>query len=230
MQTFSPKVTNIEYLTPNVVELSMLVEGGEFLSFLPGQFVQFIIADKVFRSYSIVSLPEVLPQLKFCIKFEDGGVGSEYVRSLKVGDSVPMRGPVGKFVIQDTVGQVVFVANGVGIAPFVGMIPDLLQKKTDVDTTLVFGVRSEQDIFYSEHFSSIAKEYQNFNIIQALSQPQPTWQGYSGRVTKYITENYNQYKDATFYLCGSLGMVQDTRAILMQNGHPIDKIKLEIFT
>ncbi len=230
MQTFSPKVTNIEYLTSNVVELSLIAEGSEFLSFVPGQFVQFIISDKVFRSYSIISLPEELPVLKFCIKLEDGGVGSEYVRLLKVGDSVPMRGPVGKFVIGDVPERLTFVANGVGIAPFYGMVLDLLQKNSDAQVALVFGVRSEQDIFYNEYFSSLASQHKNFKFVQALSQPQSTWRGYNGRVTKYITENYHELSDSTFYLCGSLAMVQDVRTILMQNGHPIDKIKLEIFT
>lgn len=230
MQTFSPKVTKIEQLTSNVVELSLIAEGSEFLSFVPGQFVQFIISDKVFRSYSIISLPEELPLLKFCIKFEDGGVGSEYVRLLKVGGSVPMRGPVGKFVVGDTAKQSIFVANGVGIAPFYGMIQDLLQNNPDAQASLIFGVRSEQDIFFHDYFASLAEKHKNFNFVQALSQPQSAWQGYTGRVTKYISENYQELTDSTFYLCGSLAMVQDVRAILMQNGHPIDKIKLEIFT
>lgn len=230
MQNFSPKVTKIEYLTSNVLELSLLVEGSEFLSFIPGQFVQFIISDKVFRSYSIISLPSDLPVIKFCIKLEDGGVGSEFVRLLKVGDSVPMRGPAGKFIVGDISEQATFVANGVGIAPFYGMVSDLLEKNPDAQVSLIFGVRSEDDIFYYDFFESLATDYKNFHFIQALSQPKSQWQGYNGRVTKYITENYHELVESTFYLCGSLGMVQDARTILMQNGHQIDKIKLEIFT
>ena len=230
MQTFSPEITKIEKLTPDILELSMVAEGSEFLSFVPGQFVQFIIGDKVFRSYSIISLPEELPLLKFCIKLEDGGVGSEYVRLLKVGDSIPMRGPLGKFVVGETSERAVFVANGVGIAPFYSMLPNLLNKNPEAQASLIFGVRTESDIFYHDFFTSLAENHSNFNFVQALSQPQSEWHGYTGRVTKYIEENYHQLANSTFYLCGSLGMVQDVRAILMQNGHSIDKIKLEIFT
>ncbi|MCC7356188.1 MAG: FAD-dependent oxidoreductase [Candidatus Doudnabacteria bacterium] len=230
MQTFSPEITKIEKLTSNILELSMVIEGGEFLTFIPGQFVQFIIGDKVFRSYSIISLPEELPLLKFCIKLEDGGVGSEYVRLLKVGDSVPMRGPTGKFVVGEAQESAVFVANGVGVAPFYSMIPNVLTKNPEAQASLIFGVRTESDIFYHKFFTSLAENHSNFNFVQALSQPQSEWHGYTGRVTKYIEENYHELSNSTFYLCGSLGMVQDVRAILMQNGHPTDKIKLEIFT
>ncbi len=231
MHTFSAEVIKKEFLTENIVQLMTTIPvEAEPLAFNPGQFTQFLIGEKIFRSYSIVSLPSELPQVTFCIKLEDGGVGSEYVQALAVGDMIPMRGPLGNFVIRDPQTPMVFVANGVGIAPFYSMIPDLLEKNPNAHASLIFGVRSEQDAFYYDRFIALAQSHPHFSFVPTLSRPEQAWSGYAGRVTSYVTEHYDQHRDALFYLCGSLSMVQDVRAILMQNGHPTDKIKLEIFT
>jgi ferredoxin-NADP reductase len=229
MQTLETPVISITPLTHNVVELVVELKTQDF-SFIPGQFTQFLVGEKLYRSYSIASLPEQLPTATFCIKYEEGGVGSQYVQSLNPGDLITMRGPLGRFTVNYEKNDFLFVATGVGIAPFLSMIPALFKAKPHATVTLLFGVRNEADIFYHDFFEAISNEFETFNFVPLLSQPQGAWQGGVGRVTAYLNERYQDIAHADAYICGSTAVVTDTRALLLEKGHAMENIHLEIFT
>lgn len=229
MEIFKPTVTNIIALTDDTIQLDVHWPKKD-LQFIPGQFFQFLVAENTYRSYSIASLPAELPTVTFCIKLETGGLGSAFVRGLHIGDAVPMRGPLGKFTVNDDDGPATFVATGVGVAPFCSMIPDLLNRQANDTVTLIFGVRNQKDVFYHDRFSLLAAEHKNFSFIPLLSQPSEGWGGGVGRVTYFLETEYQRFANSTYYLCGSAEMVKDTRALLLEKGHEMKKIKLEIFT
>jgi ferredoxin-NADP reductase len=229
MQEYLTQVTEIRHLTMDIVELDVqLVEPTE-LTYQAGQFMQFRIGTAL-RSYSLATPPVPdNPKLTFCIKMEPRGVGSDFVRQLKVGAEIEMRGPAGIFVVQDFHQAIFFVATGVGIAPFASMIPDMLSRGYDEKTHLLFGVRNEENVFYYDHFNRLAQQYENLTFTPIMSRPQSHWPGETGYVTTYLEEAYPRFKDNIFYLCGSKAMVTDARQILLHAGHDAKRIKLEIF-
>lgn len=230
METFKVKVIDKQNLTHNIVELGLELESQAKFDFIPGQFVQFIISEKVFRSYSIISLTKDLPQVRFCIKIEEGGIGSNFVNELKLGDIFEFRGPLGKFIVKDETKDVLFIATGVGVAPFVSMVKGLLEEDFKKKICLVFGVRNEQDIFYHDLFSSLSQKHDNFKFVPMLSQPQGGWQADSGRVTVFIEKSYQDYLEAEVFICGSIQVVKDVRAQLISLGFKSENLNLEIFT
>lgn len=214
------------FLTPNILELVLEVE-GEF-NFTPGQFVQFLIADKINRAYSITSLPKDLPTLKFLIHLEEGGVGSEFIREKNVGDEISFRGPAGVFIWKDKIKTTIFVATGVGLAPYISMIDDGLSEAEKC--VLVFGTREPHALFYKEKFENFEVEHENFSYLPTLSGVAEGWKGERGRVTKLLPDLVKSYPEANFFLCGSKEMVTDCRKLLLELGHPMSGIKIEIFT
>ncbi len=231
MQTYLTEVTAIKYLTANIVELHVRLVPPEPMAFTAGQFMQFD-CNGTWRSYSITSVPTGTDvTLTFCVKLIPEGVGSTFVRGLEVGGSVTMRGPLGVFAVKeiDFNRNLCFVATGVGIAPFYSMIPDLLTRGYVHAVTLVFGVRSEEDVFYFDKFSSLEKLHPNFGFIPMLSQPKSHWPGETGRVTTYVDSAFERFSDRLFYLCGSQEMVTNMRALLLKKGHHAHDIHLEIF-
>ena len=230
MHEYLTQVTQIKYLTLNVVELSVKLVAPIDLDYRAGQFMDFKIGS-VFRSYSLASPPTVNEQqVNFCIKLEPQGVGSDFVRNLKIGSDIVMKGPAGNFIIRDFNRPIFFVATGVGIAPFAAMIPDMLVRGYKENVRLLFGVRSEEDVFYYDRFNRLAKQYENFKFIPILSRPHSHWPGETGYVTTYIEVDYPYYKDYIFYVCGSKNIVMDMRTLLLKLGHGPDNIKLEIFS
>ncbi len=229
MREYLTQVTQLKHLTLDIVELDVqLVEPTE-LAYRAGQYMLFKIGGTT-RSYSL-AIPPLLdsPRLTFCIKLEPQGLGSDFVRQLKVGDEVQMTGPEGAFIVEDFNRAAFFVATGVGIAPFTAMIPDMLSRGYREKVQLLFGVRSEENVFYYDRFNRLAKQYDNFKFVPVLSRPQSHWPGETGFVTTYLEVGYPHFKDNIFYLCGSNTMVDDARKVLLKVGHDPKQIRQEIF-
>jgi ferredoxin-NADP reductase len=231
MEKIITQVVEVKYLTMKVVELHVKLVAPDIVKFHAGQFMQFD-AHGYFRAYSISNPPTGLDStLTFCIELIDGGVGSEFVRKLKPGDEVKMRGPLGVFGVKqkDLERDMVFVATGVGIAPFVSIISDLLARGYLGNIFLLYGLRNEENVFYYDKFNKLAKMHSNFKFVPILSKPESHWPGEMGRVTTYVEVHYSEFRDRLFYLCGSKEMVADVRDILIKNNHNTKDIHLEIF-
>ena len=101
------------------------------------------------------------------------GVASNYLCDLHPGDPVTLTGPSGKrFVLPVTpaLHDYVFVATGTGIAPFRGMITDLLRGGDASRITLILGSAYASDLLYHRHFLDLQKKHANFRYFSAVSR------------------------------------------------------------
>ncbi len=229
MQEYLTQVTALKHLTLDVVELHVQLVLPTDLTYQAGQFMEFKIGEE-HRCYSFAAPPiPDNPNLVFCIKLEPQGLGSDYIRSLEVGTEVVMRGPKGFFVVENFDQPIFLAAGGVGIAPFAAIIPDLLVRGFKQPVHLLFGVRSEEDVFYFDRFNKLAKQYDNFRFVPLLSRPQSHWPGETGRITTYLEVGYTNYKDFKFLICGSDPVVKEVRAVLLKLGQDPKKIHTEAF-
>lgn len=229
MQEYRTRVARKTRLTGQTVELELELVEPEEMAFVPGQFVQFKVGE-LWRSYSITSLPERGRTLSFCIGLIPGGAGSDFVERLAAGDEVAVRGPGGVFVLSDFSRPACFVATGVGVAPFLSIIPDALARGFSQPLTLVFGVRSQVEAFYFDRLAEIGRRYPNFQFVPTLSQPEGQWPGAVGRVTAYLEANFSSLEGRVFFICGGMAMVKDTRQLLLNLGCGPKDIKLELFS
>jgi NAD(P)H-flavin reductase len=224
--TVSAKVLLAKKMYEVVVQPS---SGEKFVDFTPGQFAMVEVAPNIKRAYSIASLPEDSGSLTFCVGTAPGGVGSKFFESLEIGDTLNLELPYGVFTVKSAEKPLLFVATGSGIAPFKAMVPDLLANRFDRPVDLLFGVRSEADLFYAEFFANLAAQYSNFRFLATLSQPTDAWTGSAGRVTAILEECGGDYINSQVYICGSKEMIMDVRKVLMAKGLPALSMKFEIF-
>lgn len=207
-------------LTPTVFELKF--ELDQPMSFRSGQFISIVIpkASKsgkdLRRAYSIASWPEKHP-LELCIKKVEGGPGTTYLSSLKPGDSFQGFAPYGDFVFKTTSDRhACFISTGTGLAPFRAMIQsNEFKKSPPKSTTCLFGVRSEDELLYQNELS----DFPEVKWIPCVSQPQPSFSGYSGRVSQYLKGLDSTFPWATtdFYLCGNGAMIKEIRSFLIND-------------
>jgi NAD(P)H-flavin reductase len=230
MQKFAARVISKKRLTDKIYDLGIeLIEPAE-MEFKAGQFVGFITPSGKQKLYSITSSPNQKSKLTFCIDISPQGEGSKFVEELKLGDSFELKGPNGVFVInEDAPDSITMIATGAGVAPFKAMLPDILEKDPNKNLLLLFGNRTEKDVFYIEYFRNLERQYPNFKFLPTLSRPAGEWRGLEGRVTKYIDENPDAFKNSFCYICGSPEMVKDTRALLLRLGLDPKAVKLEVF-
>ncbi len=226
--TYKIKLLSKKEVAKNMLELTF--ERPADFQFIAGQFVQFPIPDgekKLPRFYSICSCPDE-SNLRFCIKVVEGGKGSKFFSELEQGLEVEMLGPQGRFVATEENKPSIFIATGAGIAPIISIIEDqLVQKKNIEEIILLFGVRSQNDIFFVDYLEELAK-HQNFSYHITLSRPAENseWGGLTGRVTDHMEFHKNEHQ---VYLCGSPDMVKDVRKILTEKNMDMKKVHMEIF-
>jgi len=208
-------------LTHNVLEIALEKPAG-FL-FQPGQFVLFDVplmenaSDIQTRAYSIASLPKE-PELLFVIKIKpDGRAGQWITNGLDVGGEVTFQGPLGLFTLdpKDT-RELLFIATGVGMAPFRSQILTMLNKGTQRKIDLIVGVFSEEDLFWIEEFEKLAQEHPHFSLHTTLSNPSPNWKGHTGFVQKIIPNVVEDIPAKSIYLCGNPLMTTDTKKLCLE--------------
>ena len=137
------------------------------------------------------------------------GVCSSYVFNLKPGDKIMISGPYGEFFAQETDREMCFIGGGAGMAPMRSHIFDQLKRiGTDRKITFWYGGRSKRELFYMDEFRALEKEFPNFKMYIALSDPLPedNWTGLTGFIHQVVLDEYlDKHPDPTeieFYLCG----------------------------
>ncbi|MFA5792379.1 MAG: FAD-dependent oxidoreductase [Candidatus Gracilibacteria bacterium] len=230
MVFFARKLVNKIYLTKDTVQLDF--EKGDF-DFKAGQFITVSVPGDgvpIARSYSIASSPHETDFFSLCVKVVPNGKGSNYLTSLEPGEQVKFEGPFGTFIIDSNNSKkdLVFVATGVGIAPFMSMILDLSQRGDERKISLYFGVRHSEDLFYKDILEKLAQENSNLKLFISLSQPEANWSGLKGRVTEHFDDL--DMANSDFYICGNGDAVKNIYTLLKQKGAVRECLHVEQFT
>lgn len=213
------EVFDIASLPPETYLIRFTFEGlqGVF-DFQPGQFLS-ICAEKegksISRPYSIASPPEQKEYLELAIKVVEGGFMSNYLHKVPPGTKLKAVGPLGSFVLHEPPGHdIVFVATGTGVAPFVSMAGHVFAMEYDVDIHLVFGARYIHDLIYMDTFERWQREHPNFHLYTTLSRPENSgWKGRAGYVQKIIEKEIKDPESKDVYICGLHNMVEDVKTL-----------------
>ena len=165
---------------------------------------------KLRRTYSIVSTNKEAKKgyIELCIKILEKGNITPLLDKLKVGDEIECLGPLGEFKISEESKNknIIFISTGVGIAPFMSMIPEILGK-TNKKVTLITGYKSEKDVLYNKEIKNFEEKYNNFSNYTILSESQ-------GRVQSLIESKFD--KNADYYICGLKDMISSVNLLLLK--------------
>jgi len=164
------------------------------------------------------------------------GVASSYIFNLKPGDTVQVSGPFGEFFAKETDREMVYIGGGAGMAPMRSHIFDLFHsKRTSRKVSYWYGARSLREMFYTDHFEQIEKEFPNFSFHVALSEPQPEdhWTGPTGFIHSVVLDQYlDKHPDPSeieYYLCGPPMMIQAVQKMLYDLGVEKEMIAFDEF-
>ncbi len=164
------------------------------------------------------------------------GICSSYVFSLKPGDKVTVSGPYGEFFIKDTEKEMMYIGGGAGMAPLRSHIFHLFHTlKTGRKVSYWYGARSKREMFYTEEFEAIEKEFPNFSYHVALSDalPEDNWTGATGFIHQVVLDTYlgahENPDEIEFYLCGPPMMLSAVEKMLYDVGVEKDQIAFDDF-
>jgi len=227
---YSMKVEKIIDHTHNVRELVLRTESPENFQYRAGQFVMLHVpvpdSKPALRAYSIASDERVKSGFRLLFKFvgtpDPGsgipdGLASTYVWSLKGGESLKFTGPFGKVFFQEPpTDQVVFLNTGTGVSQHLSYLVSKKEIFPHIQYRMLFGVRSEKDIYLKDELDALAQEFPNFKYEFVLSRPSDKWKGKKGYIQHFIKEFHYKETPTTFYLCGNGGMIKEVKHQLLE--------------
>ena len=174
------------------------------------------------------------------------GVASSYIFGCKAGDKVTISGPYGEFFINESESEMLYVGGGAGMAPMRSHLYHLFRTiKTGRKVTFWYGGRSKRELFYTEHFRALERDYPNFKFYLALSEPQEedNWKqkdgidgdgdGFVGFIHQCVIDNYLNHhedpEDMELYFCGPPLMNQAVQKMGEDFGIPDENIRFDDF-
>ncbi|MFZ9689385.1 MAG: hypothetical protein ACO3DS_06065 [Phycisphaerales bacterium] len=167
------------------------------------------------------------------------GVCSNFLCDRKAGDQVQVTGPAGKRFLLPTdrdAHDYLFVATGTGIAPFRGMIHELLVgppadsparaswRPTTSSITLVMGTPYTTDLIYDDWFRGLADAHPRFAYHTVTSRESAATPGRGAYVHQFMDGIAESIRPTLagprglVYLCGLAGMQVGVYRMLARHG------------
>ncbi|UAB84214.1 NADH:ubiquinone reductase (Na(+)-transporting) subunit F [Zunongwangia sp. SCSIO 43204] len=174
------------------------------------------------------------------------GIASSYIFSRKKGDKVIISGPYGEFFINESEAEMLYVGGGAGMAPMRSHLYHLFRTvKTGRKVTYWYGGRSKRELFYTEHFRALERDFPNFKFYLALSEPleEDNWKvkdgidgegdGFVGFIHQVVIDNYlshhDEPEDIEFYFCGPPLMNKAVEKMTEDFGVPRENVRFDDF-
>ena len=207
-----------EFLTHDIVRVDVQLD--QPINYKAGQFAELTLdsAKDAPRSYSFSNAPDKQGRVSFTIRRVPGGRFSTYVFDNYVeGETLTVRGPGGDFWLREGKEKVVFISGGSGLAPMLGMLEEMERKGDRRPVTLMFGARTEQDLYELKRLEAYANNWPEFRFVPILSEDDSNhdWNGLRGLVTDHIRREAAGATQA--YLCGPPQMIDAAIKELKEN-------------
>lgn len=215
-------------------------EGGRAFDYFAGQYLTFrfddLAAKPIIRSYTMSSAPNEIQAVAVTVKQIEKGVVSGYLcHTLKEGDILKARGPIGRFCYDPERDQptLVMVAAGSGVTPFVSImkqeLPFLGQPGHPTHMKLVVTFRSTADLICWNDLKHCS-EHPQCEVITSLSREHHPDFLYGRISTELLANTLGQdLSQQTFMTCGPQEMMDTLVEFLKSRNVPQNNIKLESF-
>jgi len=220
-QTLPARLARSVSLSPQTKHLEFELSSVPRFGFVAGQWLSFKTnkpdGEEITRAYSIASPPGEDNRLALCLNRVQDGFMSNFLCDMKGGEEISCQGPFGDFTLRPPLRDTVFIATGTGVAPFRSMLHWLLAdpvRHQDKQLSLLFGNRTEGDIYYHEEFLELGARHVNFHYLPTLSRGAAEWQGLRGYVQEHLPGIVQGRNDMHAYICGLDKMVKANRELL----------------
>jgi ferredoxin-NADP reductase len=232
-------VKNCYAETPDTKTFRLGSPNDEVFDYLPGQYITLTViigGQEYKRSYSLASSPGRSKILDITVKraAQPGMVSNWLNDHLKIGDTLNIKGPFGKFsFVNQTANKILFLAAGSGIVPIMSMLRWVADTETGLDVRVLLSFRTPEDIIFRDELEMIAARHKNIHLAITVTTDAYTadWSGLTGRVNeKMIADQAPDLPERTVYLCGPNAFMGMCKENLLKLNCPLEKIYCESFT
>lgn len=236
LQTYTAKLVTSDIIAKDTLLIALEKPAG--FSYRAGQYVSLTVPAlkgegprEATRSMSLASAPEE-EHLLIAMRLGPSAYKQSLVR-MQPGDELEFRGPLGTLVAHADARPAVYIAGGIGIAPFRGMMKELQAKGWPYPVTLLYSNKFPEDAAFFAELHGIAGE--QCAVITTCSrltaEEKGAWTGECGRIDEAMIKKYvADLKAPVFYVVGLPEMVTEMHMLLLEMGVDGEAIKTELFT
>lgn len=207
------RVNEILDETPSARTLRLVAADGDLPPFQAGQYINVFVEAggvRTSRPYSLSSSPRQRAYYDITVRrVADGFVSEVLLDGTRVGDVLTSTSPAGTFHFNPLFHSpdMVCLAGGSGITPFMSMIREIAETGIDRRLTLLYGSRSEDDIIFADELRKISAQHENIRYVPVISEPRAGCRERTGFLTaELIRDVLDSVDGRTFYLCGPAEM------------------------
>jgi phenol hydroxylase P5 protein len=223
-------VTGVRWPDPEVIEVDLRITEPEDWTFQAGQWISVPFGPKVVRAWSMLSSPTRRGAITLSVDVAPGGIGSQWLRGLKVGDAVAFKGPTGGFVFDRAdPRRAVFVAEEIGIVPVHSILTYLYETGHGRPNGLIFWARDPAHLLYEAQFRSLARRHPSFSYLPAVREAPAGWRGETGEVADAVERLVHSVDRLLVYVCGGGETIQKVRDVLVRKGMDRKSVRWEKF-
>ena len=221
-------VVDMEELTHDIRRL--VLSPAKPIEFSPGQYAQIQFTPSHSRPYSMAGL-STDQQMEFHIRLiPDGRVSAYLKRTLRIGDSVKLSGPLGSsYLRRKHIGPILCVAGATGLAPVLSIIRGAIAARMQNPIHLYFGVRTPRDLYGTEWLASLKSAYPNLKVNHVVASGGDPRLQRCGVVTEAIEQDLRELRGWRAYVCGSPPMVEAATALVRRLGITADHVYADAF-
>jgi predicted ferric reductase len=204
---------------------------GEKIAYNPGQFmfIQLLRGGRLSspHPFTISSAPT---GKQLSITPRELGDFTATIKDTRPGDLAYIDAPYGVFSFTGyDIGDLVFVAGGIGITPFISMLRYVRDKQLDKTITLFWTNRNEDRFCFRDELNIMEEEMPGFEALFFVSGDSKS-SGSDKRLSgSVIKEHLGSLGDKDFFICGPPSMTKAIVDDLRELGVTAAKIHVELF-
>jgi ferredoxin-NADP reductase len=208
-------------------------------SFNAGQYIDLTITDSehgspngLTHTFSIASSPDDR-DLVVTTRMRNT-VFKQSLSVLPIGGTARLDGPMGSFCLhKNTARPAVFLAGGIGIAPFLSMVSHATAEKLRHPIVLFYANRYLQEAPFIAALWELQHANPRFRFVPTLTRltnGNGGWNGKTGHITpEMLLTQIAAVRGPIYYIAGPPAMVAATRLTLREVGADDDDIRTEEF-
>jgi ferredoxin-NADP reductase len=153
---------------------------------------------------------------------------------LPIGTEVRIEGPMGSFSLHNNASRLaVFLAGGIGIAPFLSMVSYATAEKLRHPIILFYANRYLEDAAFIDALWKLERANPRFRLVPTLTRianNNGAWRGKTGYISsEMLFTQIGILRGPIYYIAGPPTMVAATRRTLVEVGVYEDDIRTEEF-